>query len=84
MKTVIGALLLALTLAAVPAVAQAPPQPRHFLINDTFGGKKVTLEPVRTAQVGTAIFRDFVLPFEVVSVLLLAALVGAVAIARRD
>jgi hypothetical protein len=28
--------LLALTLAAVPAVAQVPPQPRHFLINDTF------------------------------------------------
>src|SRR6266516_4223840 len=55
-----------------------------FLINDTFGGKKVTLQPVRTAQVGTAIFRDFVLPFEVVSVLLLAALIGAIVIARKD
>jgi NADH-quinone oxidoreductase subunit J len=38
----------------------------------------------RTAQVGTAIFRDFVLPFEVVSVLLLAALIGAVVIARKE
>jgi hypothetical protein len=39
---------------------------------------------VRTAQLGESIFRDFVLPFEVVSVLLLAALVGAVVIARKD
>jgi NADH:ubiquinone oxidoreductase subunit 6 (subunit J) len=34
--------------------------------------------------VGNSIFRDFVVPFEVVSMLLLAALIGAVAIARRD
>jgi NADH-quinone oxidoreductase subunit J len=31
-----------------------------------------------------AIFRDYLVPFEVVSMLLLAALVGAVVIARRD
>jgi len=37
-----------------------------------------------TANVGQAIFRDYVIPFEVVSMLLLAALVGAVALARRD
>jgi len=36
------------------------------------------------AQVGVSLFRDFVLPFEVVSVLLLAALVGAVVIARKE
>lgn len=35
-------------------------------------------------QVGQEIFSRYVLPFEVVSVLLLAALVGAVVIARRD
>ncbi len=35
-------------------------------------------------QVGEEIFTRYVLPFEVVSVLLLAALVGAVVIARRD
>jgi NADH:ubiquinone oxidoreductase subunit 6 (subunit J) len=29
-------------------------------------------------------FRDYLVPFEVVSMLLLAALVGAVVIARRD
>jgi NADH-quinone oxidoreductase subunit J len=37
-----------------------------------------------TAELGISIFRDFVIPFEVASVLLLAALVGAVVIARRD
>lgn len=35
-------------------------------------------------EVGQEIFSKYVLPFEVVSVLLLAALVGAVLIARRD
>jgi hypothetical protein len=31
-----GSLMLALTLVAAPAAAESPPQPRHFLINDTF------------------------------------------------
>jgi NADH-quinone oxidoreductase subunit J len=55
-----------------------------FLIQDAFSGVKMTLEPTRTADVGTALFRDFVLPFEVVSVLLLAALIGAIVIARKE
>jgi NADH-quinone oxidoreductase subunit J len=55
-----------------------------FLIQDAFEGQRITLQPARTAQIGTAIFRDFVLPFEVVSVLLLAALIGAVVIARKE
>jgi NADH-quinone oxidoreductase subunit J len=37
-----------------------------------------------TESLGEVIFSSYVLPFEVVSVLLLAALVGAVVIARRD
>jgi NADH-quinone oxidoreductase subunit J len=37
-----------------------------------------------TATVGEAIFRDYVLPFEVVSFLLLAALIGAIVLARKD
>src|SRR5438034_1126489 len=54
-----------------------------FLIQDAFGGKpKIVLRATHTAEVGSAIFRGFVLPFEVVSVLLLAALVGAIVIAR--
>jgi NADH-quinone oxidoreductase subunit J len=37
-----------------------------------------------TAQIGTSIFHNFVLPFEVVSMLLLAALIGAVVLARKE
>ena len=36
------------------------------------------------ADIGSALFSGYVLPFEVVSVLLLAALIGAVVIARKD
>jgi len=38
----------------------------------------------RTAQVSDSIFSTYLLPFEVPSVLLLAALIGAIVIARRD
>jgi NADH-quinone oxidoreductase subunit J len=55
-----------------------------FLIQDAFRDQKIQLQTVHTAQIGVALFRDYVLPFEVVSVLLLAALVGAVVIARKD
>lgn len=39
---------------------------------------------VRTGTLGTSIFERFVIPFEVVSVLLLAALIGGIVLARRD
>ena len=56
-----------------------------FLILDAF--RTVTFDPLpqtTTGEIGAAIFRDFVMPFEVVSILLLAALIGAIAIARKD
>jgi NADH-quinone oxidoreductase subunit J len=37
-----------------------------------------------SASTGAALFRAWVLPFEVLSVLLLAALVGAIVLSRRD
>ena len=37
-----------------------------------------------TQAVGDSIFADFIVPFEAVSVLLLAALVGAIVLARKD
>jgi NADH-quinone oxidoreductase subunit J len=51
-----------------------------------FDGKTISLDRQsgNTAELGTEIFTRFVLPFEVVSVLLLAALVGAVFLAKRD
>jgi NADH-quinone oxidoreductase subunit J len=55
-----------------------------FLIQGTFGGTRVAVHPTRTAEIGTALFSRYVLPFEVVSVLLLAALIGAVVLARKD
>ena len=52
---------------------------------DAFGDDKVgDITIRRTAEVSDSIFGAFVIPFEVASVLLLAALVGAVALARRD
>jgi NADH-quinone oxidoreductase subunit J len=35
-------------------------------------------------EIGVAIFRDWVLPFELLSMLLLAALIGAIVLARRE
>ncbi len=52
-----------------------------------FEGKEIEFDRTvgtTTETVGRVIFADYVLPFEVISVLLLAALVGAIVIARRD
>jgi len=38
----------------------------------------------RTAEVSDTIFSSYLLPFEVISVLLLAALIGAIVLARKD
>ncbi|MFW2381962.1 MAG: NADH-quinone oxidoreductase subunit J [Acidimicrobiales bacterium] len=46
--------------------------------------KLVGYEPQRTAVVADSIFSTYIVPFEAVSVLLLAALIGAVVVARRD
>jgi NADH-quinone oxidoreductase subunit J len=59
------------------------------LLVDAYGGKEIKLQNRlvalgNTNTVGSSIFRDYLVPFEVVSMLLLAALVGAVVIARRD
>ena len=59
------------------------------MLIDAFDDREIELtgDLLATGQagpVGNSIFRDFVMPFEVVSMLLLAALIGAVAIARRD
>ena len=52
---------------------------------DAFGDQKVGSVAIRrTAEVSDSIFGDFVIPFELASILLLSALVGAVALARRD
>ena len=40
--------------------------------------------PQNTQQVSDEIFSTYIVPFEALSVLLLAALIGAVVVARRD
>ncbi|HEX6208181.1 MAG TPA: NADH-quinone oxidoreductase subunit J [Actinomycetota bacterium] len=55
-----------------------------FLVQDAFGEQEIELQPTRIADAGERLFTDFVLPFEVVSFLLLAALIGAVALARKE
>jgi NADH-quinone oxidoreductase subunit J len=54
-----------------------------FLIR-AFGGERIEATPTSLDQLGTSIFQNFVLPFEAVSVLLLAALIGAIVLSRRD
>ena len=54
-----------------------------FLLIDGFTGE-TGATPSTSEEIGASIFSDWVLPFEIVSVLLLAALVGAVVIARKD
>lgn len=50
-----------------------------------FGGTKLELDVAfPTADLGTELFTRWILPFEAVSVLLLAALVGAIVLARKD
>ena len=56
-----------------------------YIIWRSFGSAKIHLnQVVRTSDVGHSLFSGYILPFEVVSVLLLAALVGAIVLAKRD
>jgi NADH-quinone oxidoreductase subunit J len=59
-----------------------------FLLNGAFDwndpGNQIAASQTNTLQVGTSLFRSYVLPFEAISFLLLAALIGAVVLARKD
>ena len=56
-----------------------------YALIDRFDDHELPAETVqRTSQVADSIFTTYLVPFEVVSVLLLAALVGAIVIARKD
>ncbi len=59
-----------------------------FLIQSAFplaeAYNDIGTAPGDTEAVGQALFRDYVLPFEVISFLLLAALIGAIVLARKD
>jgi len=57
-----------------------------FLIQDAFSWSdpKLELGHVTSGAIGESIFRQWVLPFEAVSFVLLAALIGAVVLSRKD
>jgi len=56
-----------------------------YALIDAFGKDHLPIENVQTtAQVSDAIFTDYLVPFEVSSILLLAALIGAIVIARKE
>ena len=57
-----------------------------FLIQEAFPWDGPKIEPTSggTAEIGASIFSRFVLPFEAVSFLLLAALIGAIVLSRKD
>jgi NADH-quinone oxidoreductase subunit J len=53
---------------------------------DEFGNDVIpeAADATRTSEIGQSIFERFVIPFEVVSFVLLAALLGGIVLARRD
>lgn len=58
-----------------------------WIMVDAFEGQTINFDvnrPPTGGNIGEVIFSSYVWPFEIVSILLLAALVGAVVIARRD
>ena len=56
-----------------------------YLLADEFSGDKLRLiQPTATSAIADSIFRSYVVAFEAVSMLLLAALIGAIVLARRD
>jgi len=61
----------------------------YFLNRSTLTGAKGTVDPAMIQQaghtelIGTAMFTEFLLPFEAASILLLAAIVGAVVLSKK-
>ncbi len=52
---------------------------------DTFADDRVVIdEPQLVSTVADSIFSQYIVPFEAVSVLLLAALIGSIVVARKD
>ena len=54
------------------------------LIDAFHADKFENMQPVRTSAVTEKLFTTYIIPFEVVGVLLLGALIGAVVLARKD
>ena len=57
-----------------------------YALLDRFGSDRLVMDgPVyKTADVSDEVFSTYIIPFEAVSVVLLAALIGAIVLARKD
>lgn len=56
-----------------------------FALVDSFDDTHVDVaQPTTTAQVSDTLFSQYLIPFEIIGILLLAALVGAIVVARKD
>jgi NADH-quinone oxidoreductase subunit J len=55
-------------------------------MRQAYGGDVMppSVDPTRATDIGQSIFERFVIPFEVVSFVLLAALIGGIVLARKD
>lgn len=57
----------------------------YFAINDLqFGEQATTLHENNTMQIGTELYSKYVIPFELTSVVLLVALIGAIILSKKD
>lgn len=70
--------------AFVAAVALAAVLGVMAFRTDWIGASTDDVTPVSTEALGTVLFRDFAVPFEIASFVLLVALIGAVVLARTD
>jgi NADH-quinone oxidoreductase subunit J len=56
----------------------------YLTVNPSLGGAKLGTFMASTSDLGEVLFRDLLLPFEVTSLLILVAILGAVVLARRE
>ncbi|PEJ30627.1 NADH-quinone oxidoreductase subunit J [Bacillus pseudomycoides] len=57
----------------------------YFAVNNIdFTNRSVPLHEQNTLQIGTLLYSKYVIPFELTSVILLVALVGAIVLAKKD
>lgn len=54
------------------------------IYNLDFGAEAVPLHENNTEQIGMALYSKYIIPFELTSVVLLVALIGAIVLARKD
>src|SRR5215216_5223669 len=74
-------------LRSVRQTLDGPQRPFAFVVAVALGvllGETDRVTVVSTESLGSSLFREFAVPFEIASFVLLAALIGAVVLARTD